>query len=149
MTGAAVGMLGALLGLVWLGLPFGAAWMDLMPGGRRAGVALLLLPLLLPWNLLLAWGMQRAVPAQGRWSGAVRGLAWMAVPIAVWMGNELFNDCSPFFGISVTMLAAVFLPVLPLWLVPDRKGMTMARAVCLAVSAAWLYACHLPFVCGG
>ena len=78
-----------------------------------------------------------------------RGLLWLAIPAVVWIGNELFNRSHPFFGISVTLAGAAFVLPLPLWLLEDRKGMTMARAVGLAFSAAWLFACHLPFVNNG
>lgn len=147
--GAALGMLCFALGMVWLGLPLGTTWMDLTPCFRRVVVGLLLLPLFLPWSLLLSRGIQRAVPSCGRRFGLVRAFAWLAIPAAVWIGNELFNGGHPFFGISVSLLAFAFLLPLPLWLVEDRKGMTTARAVSLAASASWLYACHLPFVNGG
>jgi alpha/beta superfamily hydrolase len=147
--GAAVGMLSVLAGVAWLGIPFGAIWADLIPCSRRAAVGLVLLPLLLPWTLLLAGGIQRAVPARGRWFGVARGLVWLAIPAAAWLGNEFFDYRHPFFGISVTLSAAAFVLPLPLWVLEDRKGMTMARAVSLAVSAAWILACHLPFISGG
>jgi dienelactone hydrolase len=146
--GTVIGMLAALLGIVWLGLPLGATWLDLMPCTRRVAVGLLLLPLFLPWSLLLAHGVQRVVPARRRWFGMVRGLAWLAIPAALWIGSELFNSRQPFFGIAVSLLAAAFVLPLPLWLLEDRKGMTLARAISLAVSAAWLFSCHLPFVSG-
>ncbi|MHB1426530.1 MAG: alpha/beta hydrolase [Gemmataceae bacterium] len=149
VKGASVGMLCTLLGIAWLGIPFGATWVDVIPHARRVAVGLILLPLLLPWTLLLAGGIRRAVPARGRWFGTTRGLVWLAIPTAVWIGNELFNRRHPFFGISVTLMAAAFVVPLPLWLLEDRKGMTMARSVSLAASAAWIFACHLPFVSDG
>jgi hypothetical protein len=45
-------------------------------------------------------------------------------------------------------VAASFLVPLPLWLLPNRRGMASARAVCHAGALAWLLGCHLPFVHG-
>lgn len=147
--GATVGIVCTVLGIVWLGVPFGATWEDLIPHSRRVAVGLILLPMLLPWTMLLAGGIQRVVPARGSWFGMIRGLVWIAIPTTVWIGNELFNRRHPFFGISVTLSAAAYVLPLPLWMLEDRKGMTVARAVSLAASASWIFSCHLPFVSDG
>ncbi len=149
VRGAALGILGAVAGGMWLGVPLGSTWMDLVPCSQRIVLGSLLLVLLLPWSLVLARGVQRTVPNEGKRSALYRGLIWLAIAGVVWLGNELFNRLHPFFGISVSLLGAAFILPLPLWLLKDRPGMTAARAVCQAASAAWLLACHLPFVHNG
>jgi pimeloyl-ACP methyl ester carboxylesterase len=148
-AGTGIGLLSCVLGVLWFGLPFGATWLDLLPCGRRATLGLVLVLLLFPCTLGLACALRRALPGKGSGFAAARGIAWLAIPAAVWLGNELCNRRHPFFGIAVSLFAAAFLVPLPLWLLPDRKGMSLARAISHAASVAWLLACHLPFVHAG
>jgi hypothetical protein len=138
-----------MLGFVWLGLPLGAIWMDLIPSSRRLALACVLVAGLSPLSLTLAWAIQQAQPTSIRRSSMRRSLVWLGTGAAAWLGNELFNGGQPFFGVSVSLLAVAFVLALPLWLVPDRKGIWIARGISHAGSAGWLLACHLLFVHGG
>jgi pimeloyl-ACP methyl ester carboxylesterase len=149
LRGAMLGILGFGVSLAWLGFPLGATWLDLTPYTPRSELGSLYLLLFLPWSFVLSHGIQRVLPYKNRWSAIYRGLTWLAIALASWLGNELFNGLQPFFGISVSLLGASFLFALPLWLLPDRCGMMTARSFCQAFSAAWILACHQPFVHAG
>jgi dienelactone hydrolase len=133
------------LAFVWLGVPWRLTWGELVPTPPRFLLALALLPLLFPWCLLLALGLRRALPG---WEGGLfRGLVWVSLPVLVWIGHQWFAvDSWPFFTVPVWFLGGSFLVPLPLWLMPDRPGVSVARALAHAGGAAWLLACHLPFV---
>ncbi len=148
-AGTKIGLLALVLGMAWLGLPLGATCLDLVPSARRLSLGLILVLLLFPWTLGLAKGLERALPCDRKRSLAARAVLWVAVPVVAWAGNELFNGRHPFFGVSVSLFALAFLLPLPLWLLPDRRGTALARAVCHAGSVAWVLACHLPFVHAG
>jgi hypothetical protein len=149
--GVGLGLLSVGLALAWLGLPWGNSWMDLVPSRPRFQLALLLGPLLFPWSLGLAVGLPRLVsgPGEGKRPRLAQGLVWLGVALVLWGGFVFFTaDHWPLFAVPVGFLAASFLVPLPLWLAPNRQGMAVARAVSHAGAAAWLLACHLPFVRG-
>jgi hypothetical protein len=149
--GLGLGAACLLLGFAWFGVPWGMTWLSLVPNGRRLLLALALFALILPWAFLLARGRQQLLgDGLVRRGGALlRGLTWLAMPLALWLGYHFLTvgRCA-LFVIPVTLLAVGFLVPLPLWLLRDRKGMTLARAISHAGATAWLPACHLPFVQG-
>jgi hypothetical protein len=114
-------------------------------------VALILWPLLFPWSLALTIGLPRLVGGHGDWmrTRLAQALAWLGVALALWGGFVAFTaDQWPLFAVPAGFLSASFLVPLPLWLAPNRPGMATARALSHAGAAAWLLACHLPFVRG-
>ena len=130
-------------------MPWGLTWGSLVPPPRRLLLALVLLALLLPWSLALAHGLQRLLGrgAAPRWNLLARGLAWLGVALTLWFGHQfLATGRWPLFIVPLGFLAASFVPSLPLWLLADRPGLSLARGVCHAGAAAWLLACHVPFV---
>jgi dienelactone hydrolase len=147
---------GMLLGLAsfgvsvcFLGITWGITWLDLVPTKPRLGLALVLLGLFLPCGFALAQGLRWTFGQIGspQRAAVVRGLVWLAVVIAFWLGHCFFvQERRPLLTVPVSLLAISFLLGLPLWLLSDRPGMSVARAVNQAGLAAWLLACHLPFV---
>jgi hypothetical protein len=125
--------------------------MNLVPTSRRLLLAFALFLLAFPWSFLLAQGFQQLLgDGAGRcWAALARALAWLAIPIALWFAYRYLTaaHCA-LFMIPVGLVAVSFLIPVPLWLLPNRAGMGLARAVSHAGAAAWLLACHLPFVHG-
>jgi hypothetical protein len=145
-------LLALIVGLVWLGVPWGMTWLSLLPTPRRALLGLALLPLLVPGCLALAGGMEALLgETERRWQGGLRrGLVWCAIPVVLWYAHRWVSfGAHPLFIVPITLVGLSFALPLPLWLLPNRTGMTLARALSHAGSAAWLLACHLPFVHGG
>jgi len=139
------------VGIVWLGVPWGMTWLGLLPTGRRSLLAVVLLPLLAIPCLTLADGIQSMLGEDAnRCSGPLlRGALWSAIPIVLWYASRWLSfEANPLFIVPVGLLAASFVVPLPLWLLPTRRGMLLARGLCHAGAAAWLLACHLPFVHG-
>jgi hypothetical protein len=149
--GVVLGLLCLGLALAWMLTTWGAAWMDLWPTRRRVLLGLALLPALVPLSLALAVGFQRLTGGgTARWGRLARGLVWLALPLVLWAGHMSFAVANwPLFTVPVLLLAFSFVVPLPLWLLPNTRGMALARAVSHAGAAAWLLACHLPFVHGG
>jgi dienelactone hydrolase len=149
--GAVLGVLAAAVGLTLLGLTWGTTWLDLVPTARRLLLGLVLLALILPCTLVLAFGIQRALtrtPATCV-GAAWRAVAWMGPQVALWLGHTwLVRAERPFLGIPLVFVAASAVVPLPLWLLRDRPGMGTARGVAHALTAACLLAWHLPFVHG-
>jgi dienelactone hydrolase len=147
--GVLLGGLALGLGMTSLGLTWGTTWLDLVPTPRRALLGLVLGLLLLPLCLALASGLPRILgPTTAMRGGALwRGLGWLAIPLAMVAGHFLFVMAGrPLFTVPVCFVALSFLVALPLWVLPDRPGMVVARAVSQAGLTAWLLACHLPFI---
>jgi hypothetical protein len=148
-SGVALGLLSLGTAFVWLGLPWGSTWMELMPSRQRFALALVLWPLLFPACLALTVAVPRLVggASERKQTRLITGLVWVGIALAVWAGFVLFvADHWPLFGVPAGFLSASFLVPLPLWLAPNRKGMATARAVSHSGAGAWLLACHLPFV---
>lgn len=147
-SGIVLGLSALILAFVWFGVPWGLTWAELVPTPRRLLLALALWPLLMPGCLGLAAGLRRLAEARGshRWA---LGLIWLAVPAALATGYVVLTaGWQPLFMVPVALLGVSFLPALPLWLLSDRPGVTLARSLCHAGATAWLLGCHLPFVHG-
>jgi hypothetical protein len=136
------------LAFVWFGLPWGLTWAELVPTPRRLLVSLALWPLFLPGCLVLAAGLRRlAGSSDGRVARWAPGVAWFGVLLALTVGHILLTaDWRPLFIVPVALVGVSFLPAFPLWLLPDRPGITLARGLSHAGAASWLLGCHLPFV---
>jgi dienelactone hydrolase len=148
VRGLILGTAALVLAFAWLNFSWGATWWDLVPTPRRLQLVAILIPILVPVGLLLALGFQRLGghrrPDQ---LALAQGLAWLAVPAALWLGYILFADARhPLFAVPVWFTATSFIVPFPLWLLPNRPGMTWARGIAHAGAAAWLLGCHLPFV---
>jgi hypothetical protein len=124
------------------------SWLSLVLTPRRLILALMLLPFLIPSCFGLAWGLERIVTRGRGWQAILtRGAAWLGVALVLWGTHYvLINGGRPLFGIPVVFTVASFVLPLPLWLLPSRPGMTLARAVSHAGASAWLLASYLPFV---
>jgi dienelactone hydrolase len=149
--GLTLGLMSLGLAFVWLGAPWASSWADLLPSGRRLLLGLTLLPLLFPSALALAFGLKCLIGGdpEARGTRLAQGLVWTSVAAALWGGFVfLAADHWPLFSVPAGFLCASCLVPLPLWLLPSRPGMTLARALSHAAAAAWLLACHLPFVYG-
>jgi hypothetical protein len=148
---AALGMLAFAVSAIMLGVSWGFTWADLLPTPQRLLCGLVILPLLMPACWLLARGVERAFASSTALSALVlRGLLWLLVGGALWLGfNWFVLDRWPLFSIPVWLLGVSLVVPLPLWLVADRPGLTLARSLCHAAGAAWLLACHLPMVHAG
>jgi hypothetical protein len=149
--GVTLGLAALAVGFLWFGVPWGMSWLNLLPNLRRALVGLVLFPLMLPWCLLLASGYRQLLghDSQRDWVTLVRGLAWLILPLTLWFSYRYLAVAHcVLFLIPVALLAVGFVLPLPLWFLPERRGMAVARAVCHAGATAWLLACHLPFVHG-
>jgi dienelactone hydrolase len=135
------------LSLAMLGVTWGIAWADLWPTPERLGWCFVLLLAILPCSWLLARGVDRVTGGpETTLRQVVRGGVWLLTGVAVWLGFELFVlDHWPLFTVPVWLLSVSLFVPLPLWLLPNRAGMTLARTLCHAAGAAWLLACHLPF----
>ncbi len=150
--GVLLGVLGGALTLALLGVPWGMTWLSLVPTPRRVGLTLVLLALLVPCGLALASGVQRLLGRTApTFGGALRrGLTWLGLWLALWLGHLLLGRADrPFLGIPIRFVAASGVVPLPLWLLPDRPGLGVARAVSHALGAACFLGCHLPFVHDG
>ncbi len=142
--GIGLGLLALGLAVVWLGLPWGTSWCDLIPSPRRLLVAgLVFLVCLLPC-LGMASGLGNVLRSARPWLAAS---GWLIIAALLWTGCELLVVLQqPLFAIPALFLVASFLAPLPLWLMAERPGLSVARGVCQAGALAWLLACHLPFV---
>jgi dienelactone hydrolase len=150
--GAVLGVLTGGVGLALLGIPWGSTWLELLPTWRRLVLVVVLLLHLLPCSLALASGVQRGLgqtPATLGGAG-LRAVAWLGPVLTLWLGYAwLARSEHPFLGIPLVFLAASAAVPLPLWLLPDRPGLTTARGVAHALTAASFLAWHLPFVHAG
>jgi dienelactone hydrolase len=150
-NGAAVGILASALELILGGSFLTATWIDFSLTPRRLEAGWLYVLILVPCCLLLSIGIQKtlgATPATGR-GAAVRGAAWLGVALFIWLGHVwLVRPHHPFLAIPTLFLLLSSLAPLPLWLLPDRPGLTMARAINHACVTAFLLAIHLPFMVG-
>jgi dienelactone hydrolase len=147
--GSVVGVAAFLVAAVWVGLPWGYTWLGLVPDGRRALLALVALPLTLPLTLSLAHFFGRLTALRSATVAALllRGAAWAVVPSALWFANQfLVIDFYPVSVVPVGLVASSFVFPFALWLVADRPGLTVSRAVAHALGLSWLLAAHLPFV---
>jgi len=146
LRGTVLGMLSVGVALLWLGIPWGATWAELVPSPRRWLLAAALGPLLLPWTLAMAWGISHfAGPGP-----LLGGMLWLSVAAMLWLGHVLLAaERWPLFGVPAGIVVAGFLVPWPLWFLPTRPGLTVARAVSHAAGTAWLLACHVPFVHAG
>jgi pimeloyl-ACP methyl ester carboxylesterase len=144
---AGLGLVSFVLSFVTLAIAWGPTWADLLPTPQRLACGLCLLLLLFPACLLLARGMERITPGPDTTLRTLsRGLLWLLTGAAIWLGFELFLlERWPLFSVPVWLLGMSLLVPLPLWLLPNRPGMTLARTLSHTVGAAWLLACHLPF----
>jgi hypothetical protein len=151
VLGASFGLLSLALSITALSLTWGGAWADLWPTQERCCYGLVLLALLLPAAWLLAMGFERTTGSPTTmFRTQARGLIWLLVGVCTWLGFEWsVLDRWPLFTVPVWLLGMSLLVPLPLWLLPDRPGMTLARTLSHAAGAAWLLACHLPMVHGG
>jgi hypothetical protein len=125
--------------------------MELVPNRQRLLLGLVLVPLLFPGSLGLAVSLPRLVggPAESKRTRLVQGLVWLGSAVTLWGGFVFFAaDRWPLFTVPAGFLSASMVVPLPLWLAPNRQGMAVARALSHAAAAAWLLACHLPFVQG-
>ncbi len=150
-SGVVLGLAALVLAFGWFGVPWGLTWVELVPTQRRLLLALALWPLLLPGCLGLAVGLRRLTGAGGAkvWPRWAVGLIWLAVPAALATGYVVLTaGWQPLFIVPVALLSVSFLPSLPLWLLADRPGLSLARSLCHAGATAWLLGCHLPFVHG-
>jgi hypothetical protein len=134
----------------FFGMTWGTTWTDLTPTGRRAGLGLALFGLLFPACWALAGGIERlserAWPARRMFRQVFSPLAWLAGVLGIWLGSVyLVGDRSPQFLIPTAFIAVSGLLALPLWTIPHRPGLSLARAIHHAGLTAWLLACHLPF----
>jgi dienelactone hydrolase len=147
--GGVVGSLASALGLTLLGVPWGTTWLDVVPAPGRVIVALLLLVLFLPCTLTLAVAVQ-GVLSRTAAGPALRGMAWLGLSLTMWLGHTwLVRPDRPFLGIPTLFVALSSVVPLPLWLLPPRPGLGMARATSHALAAACVLAWHLPFVHAG
>jgi pimeloyl-ACP methyl ester carboxylesterase len=149
LRNAALGVFALGVAFVWLGVPWGMSWAALVPSASRWVTALALSALLLPCSAALASGFGRLVSDDSAQTGATlaRGVVWLLIPATLWMSNTILPSHNyPLCLIPVRLLAASFVIPLPLWLLRDREGIGIARGVCHAGGAAWLFACHFPFV---
>jgi hypothetical protein len=146
-NGILLGMLALLIGAVWLGVPWGITWLQLLPTPRRGLLALTLAPMILPPALALARALQRLV-GDGR--PLFVAVAWFTVAVVLWLTNHVVVEPRyPLFTIPLQLTVASFLFPLPLWAMRYRAGATVARGISHAGALAWLLACHLPFVRSG
>jgi pimeloyl-ACP methyl ester carboxylesterase len=144
-----LGLLMLGLGFVWLGLPWGNSWAELMPDGRRLVVGVLLMAVLLPASLALCAGLGGMLGGNtGRLTTRLAHAGvWLGIALTLWSGYVLLTARNrPLFAVPAGFLAAGFIPVVPLWLAPNRSRRSLAQALCHAGATAWLLACHLPFV---
>jgi pimeloyl-ACP methyl ester carboxylesterase len=144
LRGLLLGLVTLLFTFAWIGVPWGQTWADLIPSPpRRLLLGIILFSLLFPSSLGLAFGLLR-LAGRLRFAPA---LLWLALPLSLWASQMLLASRRwPLFAIPVALLAAGFLISSPLWLVPPRRGLSLARAVTHAAATAWLLACHVPFV---
>ncbi|MCI0457327.1 MAG: alpha/beta fold hydrolase [Gemmataceae bacterium] len=149
--GALLGVLGGSLWLTLLGVPWGTTWLDLVPTPERLRVTLILMALFFPCSLFLVSGTQKVLGQPTAPAEAVlRGLVWLGLGLAVWLGHVgLVRPERPFLGIPTLFVAASSVVPLPLWLLPDRPGLGVARAISHALGAACFLGWHLPFVHAG
>jgi len=117
---------------------------------RRILLAFALWPLLLPGTLALALGLHRLAgekSAAGFSGRAKYGLLWLAVPAASCLAFRWFvAGHHPLFIVPAALMGLSFIFPLPLWLLADRQGMSLARGVSHAGALAFVLAYHLPFV---
>jgi pimeloyl-ACP methyl ester carboxylesterase len=146
--GLVLGVVALALGGACFGVPWGMTWADLVPTPRRLRLAMLLTPFLLPGCLALAAGLERLLGGGVGWRVRLTaGALWLVVPMLLWLGYLLAAaERWPLFIVPVGLLSATFLVPLPLWLLPSRRGLCLARGLCHAGAAAWLLGCQLPFV---
>ena len=150
---------GILLGLaalaastVLFGTTWGTTWLDLVPTGRRIELGLVLFLVLFPASWALAAGLQHLVGSTGssRWQWIAPLPGWIGTVLALWLGCAWFvQPKAPQFLIPATFVVVSGLLAIPLWTLPNRPGLSLARAIHHAGLTAWLLACHLPFVQAG
>lgn len=148
--GAFLGLVALLLGFLWLGVPWGMSYAAVVPAPHRLLLAVALVPLLFPTSLLLAYALGRLTEGSASLRAALgRALVWLTVPVVLWV-TTCRSPLSgyPLFLVPASLIAASFVVALPLWLLPARRGLCLARAIAHAGGAAWLLACSLPFIDG-
>jgi dienelactone hydrolase len=148
MRGAVLGAFGFALELSLWGLTLGSIWLDFPLTSRRMGLGISLFLLALPCCLLLAVGVQRTIgPSPQGWRGAaIRGGVWLSLAGAIFVGHVLLvRSWSIFFAVPMLSVVATSIGPLPLWILPDRRGLTTGRAINHALSVACFLAFHLPF----
>ncbi len=150
-AGLLIGLIALAIAFAWFGVAWHLSWTDMLPTPPRLVTALALWPMLLPGCLGLAAAVTRiAAQPTSFVSRARTALAWLTLPASLALGHVfLAADTWPLFIVPVSLVGASFAVPLPLWLLPNRPGMPLARAVCHAGAAAWLLGCHLPFVHAG
>jgi dienelactone hydrolase len=146
--GLALGLLALGGTSVFVAAPWGLTWLDLLPTGCRLLLGLVLGCLCLPASWLIA-GALPGLWSDGysRLSGLRQGCCWGAMGFSLYAGYLLFARASyPLLAVPCSLLAFSFALAGPLWLIPARPGLAVARGLCHGATAAWLLACHLPFV---
>jgi pimeloyl-ACP methyl ester carboxylesterase len=145
-------LLGVLYSGLWLalfGLTFGTTWVDVVPTMDRLRATLILLAVLFPCCLLMALGTQKVMAqTPASLSGvALRGAIWLGLALAMWLGHlALVRVDQPMLGIPTLYVVGSAVVPLPLWLLRNRPGLGVARAVSHALGAACFLGLHLPFV---
>jgi hypothetical protein len=149
VRGIALGLASLGLSVFFLGITWGGTWLDLTPTWPRLIVGGVLLTLFLPCGVGVAQGLRWILGENEptKRAAILRGGVWLGVVMAFWLGHCFFvQERRPLLTVPVSLLAVSFLVGLPLWLLHDRPGMSVARGVSQAGLAAWLLACHLPFL---
>jgi pimeloyl-ACP methyl ester carboxylesterase len=148
-------LLGVLYSGLWLtlfGLTFGTTWFDVVPTMDRLRATFILLAVLFPCCLLMALCTQKvmAQTAATLTGVALRGAIWLGLALAMWLGHlALVRVGQPMLGIPTLYVVGSAVVPLPLWLLQNRPGLGVARAVSHALGAACFLGLHLPFVQAG
>jgi pimeloyl-ACP methyl ester carboxylesterase len=148
--GIVLGLVAAALMLALLGGTWGTTWLQLITTPRRLVISGLLIGPIFFCSLALAFGIQRLLgPGGATWKGAgLRGLAWVALSAALWISHiALMRNERPLLAIPTLLVALSCVVPLPLWLLEDRPGLSVARALSHAIAAGCFLGWHLPFVC--
>jgi hypothetical protein len=126
--------------------------MDVLPTVDRLIVTIILAAVLFPCCLLIASSTQKVLgqTANARTGAGVRGLIWLGLALAMWLGHlACVRVDRPMLGIPTLMVAGSAMVPLPLWLLSNRPGLCVARAMSHALGAACFLGLHLPFVQAG
>jgi pimeloyl-ACP methyl ester carboxylesterase len=148
LRGTALGALTFLVEVSTCGLTLASSWLDFSITGQRVGFGAALFLVALPCCLLLAYGLQVAIGlAQPGWRGArFRAAVWLGLAFAVFLGHIwLVRWQAPLLAIPVLCIVATSFGPLPLWLLADRRGLLIGRAVNHALCIAFFLAMHLPY----